>query len=264
MKKQAGSDGIEQLRLRRFDGERFSDAPGDVVREILLEVVVDGSPVVTIACAGIHLRELTTGFLKQEGLIENAGDIQEMNISSDRVEVLTLGIAGPSLSTAPARTIASSGARGSRTLNQEGGKKPFGPTCPKLDAQMILRLMDALLAATVIHERTRGTHCSALAAVQGILAAREDIGRHNTIDMLCGWAFNEGLDLADKILLTTGRVSSEIVSKAWRMGVPAIISHSAATSRAVMLAESLGIVVVGYVRGGKFIVYAGKDAVAKE
>jgi FdhD protein len=97
--------------------------------------------------------------------------------------------------------------------------------------------------------------------VQGILAAREDIGRHNTIDMLCGWALTEDVDLADKILLTTGRVSSEIVSKAWRMRVPAIVSHSAATSRAVMLAEKLGIVIVGYVRGGKFIVYAGKDAV---
>jgi len=264
MKNLSGTEGIEQLRLRRFDGERFSDAPGDVVREMLLEVVVDGSPVVTIACAGIHLRELTTGFLKQEGLIESAGDIQEMIISSGRVEVRTPGIAGASLSTAQARTIASSGARGSRTLNQEGGKKPLGPTCPELDAQMILRLMDALLAATVIHERTRGTHCSAIAAVQGILAAREDIGRHNTIDMLCGWALDEGLDPADKILLTTGRVSSEIVSKAWRMGIPVIVSHSAATSRAVMLAESLGIAVVGYVRGGKFIVYSGKDAVVTE
>ncbi len=121
--------------------------------------------------------------------------------------------------------------------------------------------MDALLAATVIHERTRGTHCSALATVQGILAAREDIGRHNTIDMLCGWALAEGVDLADKILLTTGRVSSEIVSKAWRMGVPAIVSHSAATSRAVMLAEKLGIVIVGYVRGGSFTVYAGSEAI---
>jgi FdhD protein len=264
MTKPPDMEGMEQLNLRRFDGERFSNAPGDVVREMLLEVVVDGSPVVTIACAGIHLRELTTGFLKQEGLIENTGDILDMAFSSDRVDIRTRGGKGSAQSPAAGKTIASSGARGSRTLNQEGGKQTLGPVCPKLDAQMILRLMDALLAATVIHERTRGTHCSALAAVQGILAAREDIGRHNTIDMLCGWALTEGLDLADKMLLTTGRVSSEIVSKACRMGVPVIVSHSAATSRAVMLAESLGIVVVGYVRGGKFIVYAGKEAVVTE
>jgi FdhD protein len=261
MEKPAGREGIEQLSLRRFDGERFSDTPGDVVREILLEVVVDGSPVVTIACAGIHLQELTTGFLKQEGLIENAGDIQDMIWSSDRVEVLTLGAAGPPPSTTAAKTIGSSGSRARRSLPPEGEKKTIGPSCPELDAQMILHLMDALLAATVIHERTRGTHCSALAAAQGILAAREDIGRHNTIDMLCGWALLEGLDLADKILLTTGRVSSEIVSKAWRMGIPAIVSHSAATSRAVKLAESLGIVVMGYVRGGKFIVYTGAQRI---
>jgi FdhD protein len=124
--------------------------------------------------------------------------------------------------------------------------------------------MEALLAATVIHERTRGTHCSALAGPGGILAAREDIGRHNTIDMLCGWALTEGVDLADKILLTTGRVSSEIVAKARRMGIAAIVSHSAATTRAVGLAEETGITVIGYVRGGSFIVYAGKDAVVSK
>jgi FdhD protein len=260
MKKPIDREGIVPLSLRRFDGERFSDAQGDVVREMLLDVVVDGRPVVSIACTGIHLRELTAGFLKQEGLIENAGDIRDMRFSSDRVEVLTSGVAGPAIPTA-AKTIGSSGSRGRRSLQPVGRKKTIGPSGPGLDAQMILRLMDALLGATVIHERTRGTHCSALAAAQGILAAREDIGRHNTIDMLCGWALLEGLDLAGKILLTTGRVSSEIVSKAWRMGIPVIVSHSAATSRAVKLAESLGIAVVGYVRGGKFIVYAGKEAI---
>jgi FdhD protein len=250
MKKPAGTEGLEQLSLRRFDGKRFSGAPVDVVREMLLEVFVDSGLVVTIACAGLHLRELTTGFLKQEGLIENAGDIQDMILSFDRVEVRTLGIAGPPPSTTAAKTIGSSGSRGRRSLQPEGEKKNIGPSCPELDAQRILQLMDALLAATLIHERTRGTH-----------ASREDIGRHNTIDMLCGWALTEGVDLSDKILLTTGRVSSEIVSKAWRMGVPVIVSHSAATSRAVMLAESLGIVVVGYVRGGSFTIYAGSEAI---
>jgi FdhD protein len=261
MAKPAGTEGLEHLNLRHFDGKRFFDDLGDVVREMLLDVFVNGNSVITIACAGIHLKELTTGFLKQEGLIESAGDILDMVFSSDRVDVRTQAIAGVPLSTARARTIASSGARGSRTLNLEGRGEKLGPTCPELDAQAVLHLMDALLAATVIHKRTRGTHCSALSTVQGILAAREDIGRHNTIDMLCGWALTEDVDLADKILLTTGRVSSEIVSKAWRMKVPAIVSHSAATSRAVMLAEKQGIVIVGYVRGGSFTVYAGSEAI---
>jgi FdhD protein len=231
------------------------------VREMLLDVVVNGNPVVTIACAGIHLKELTTGFLKQEGLIESAGDILDMVFASERVDVRTRDVAGAPPSTTPTKTIASSGARGSRTLNREGANKTLGPTCPKLDAQAVLHLMDALLAATVIHERTRGTHCSALATVRDILAAREDIGRHNTIDMLCGWALTEGVDLADKVLLTTGRISSEIVSKAWRMAIPVIISHSAATSRAVIMAEKIGMVIVGYVRAGSFTVYAGREAI---
>jgi FdhD protein len=264
MKKTSGTEGIEPLSLRRFDGKRFSGATVDVVREMLLEVFVDGRPVVTIACAGIHLRELAAGFAKQEGLIESADDILEMTFSSGRVDIGTRGRKGQALPPATGKTIASSGSRGSRSFQAEGRKRSVHQPCPALDAETVLRLMDALLEATVIHERTRGTHCSALADAREILAAREDIGRHNTIDMLCGWALLEGVDLADKILLTTGRVSSEIVSKAWRMGVAVIVSHSAATSRAVMMAESLGITVVGYVRGGKFIVYAGKDAAIAE
>jgi len=261
MKKPSDAEGIEQLSLRRFDGRRFSGAPVDVVREMLLEVFVDGSLVVTIACAGIHLRELAAGFARQEGLIESAGDILEMTFSSDRVEIRTRGGRGSMPSVATGKTVASSGSRGSRSFQAEEKKRAALQACPELDAETVLRLMDALLEATVIHERTRGTHCSALAGPQGILAAREDIGRHNTIDMLCGWALTEGVELADKILLTTGRVSSEIVSKAWRMGVPVIVSHSAATSRAVMMAESLGIVIIGYVRGGKFTIYAGSEAI---
>ncbi|NPV05460.1 MAG: formate dehydrogenase accessory sulfurtransferase FdhD [Syntrophaceae bacterium] len=257
MKRRRGTEGIERLRLRRFGGARFSTAAMDVVREVLLEVFADGRRVVTIACAGIHLRELAAGFLKQEGLIEEAADIRGMTVSRGRVEIRTRRGRGRGPAAEAGKTIASSGARGSRLLTAQAKGASGAPAGPTLDARAVLGLMDALLAATEIHERTRGTHCSAIAGPQGILAAREDIGRHNTIDMLCGWALLGGVDLADKVLLTTGRVSSEIVSKAWRMGIRAVVSHSAATSRAVELAKSLGITVVGYVRGGTFVVYAG-------
>ena len=264
MRKKPAAEGTERLRLRRFDGRHLRAAGVDAVREELLEVVADGRPVVSIACAGIHLRELAVGFLKQEGLIESAGDIVKMTFRRGRVDIRTRGGRGRELPAGAAKTIASSGARGSRTLQAQRGKKRRPGTGPGLDARAVLDLMEALLAATVIHERTRGTHCSAIAASGGILAAREDIGRHNTIDMLCGWALTEGVDLSDKILLTTGRVSSEIVAKASRMGVPVIVSHSAATTRAVALADRMGIAVIGYVRAGTFIVYAGKDAVIAE
>lgn len=261
MRKKTAAEGICRFRLRRFDGKRFLSAAVDVVREELLEVVVDGRSVVTIACAGIHLRELAAGFLKQEGLIEEAADIVRMAFRPGRVDIRTRRRRGRTLPAAAARTIASSGARGSRTLEPPGRRKTGASVCPELDARSVRDLMEALLSATAIHERTRGTHCSAIAGPEGILAAREDIGRHNTIDMLCGWALLEGVDLADMILLTTGRVSSEIVAKARRMGVPFIVSHSAATSRAAALAEALGIAIVGYVREGAFIVYAGARCV---
>ena len=105
MKKKRAADWIERLRLSRFDGKRFRAAGVDVVREELLEVVADGSAVVTIACAGIHLRELAVGFLKQEGLIEGPGDIRAMTFRPGRVDIRTREGRGRVLPAAAAKTI---------------------------------------------------------------------------------------------------------------------------------------------------------------
>ncbi|HAR97631.1 MAG TPA: sulfurtransferase FdhD, partial [Syntrophus sp. (in: bacteria)] len=112
-----------------------------------------------------------------------------------------------------------------------------------------------LLNGSAIHNLTHGTHCSALATPEGILVLREDIGRHNTLDMLGGYMFLNDIPGRGRILLTTGRVSAEIVQKVWRLGVPILISHSAPTSRALELLAEAGITLIGFVRGGRMNLY---------
>jgi FdhD protein len=125
-----------------------------------------------------------------------------------------------------------------------------------IKAKVALGLMEELLEKSLLHNETHGTHCSALAHQGKIIALREDIGRHNTIDMLGGFVLLQKINLSDAFILTTGRISSEIVYKVWNLGIPAIISHSAPTTKAIELLQKANITLIGYVRGGRMNIYS--------
>jgi FdhD protein len=122
--------------------------------------------------------------------------------------------------------------------------------------------MMALLAGGA--ERQRGAHAAALATGEMLASTAEDVGRHNTIDRLCGQFLVEGLLTRDHILLSTGRISSEMLLKAARMEVPVVVSRSSPTSLSVALAQAWDITLVGYVRRTGFNVYAGQRRIARE
>jgi FdhD protein len=105
-------------------------------------------------------------------------------------------------------------------------------------------------------------HNCALARPDEIFLFRADIGRHNAVDMIIGECFLGGLPTHDKVLLTTGRITSEILIKCAKAGIPALISRSAATSLALQLARQLKMTVIGYVRGGTMVVYTGGENLA--
>jgi FdhD protein len=120
--------------------------------------------------------------------------------------------------------------------------------------------MKDLFAAAVHYQRSRGIHGAALADSDRLLLVAEDVGRHNAIDKLKGEALRRGMPTEDRVLLSTGRISSEMLLKAARMGVPVVASRTSPTEMAVALAEQLRITVCGYVRPDGLNVYAG-DAV---
>jgi len=246
--------GMKRQAVRIFKDGRFTRTSTDIVREVSLDLFLNGEKIVTIACAGIHLRELAVGYLRSEGMITTREDLKGIRVAegSDPAVHLTAAVKKPLIPAAP--SIAASGARGKRGWK---GVLPDGPLLAHmtLTSRSILKMMDQLLAASQIHEATRGTHCSGLAGGSGIIITREDVGRHNTIDMLSGYMLLENMDPSGKVLVMTGRVSAEIVAKVGRMGVSVIVSHSAPTTKAVALCRDLGMTLVGYVRDGSFKVY---------
>ena len=268
--------GIERFDIQVYDSRGFSRTTTEIIREIPLEIFLNNQRVVTIACTGNHVKELAVGFLRAEGLIRTLTDLKKIEVSDDRgaVDVYTGEAYPPHFDTS--KTIYSSGARLRRSeggpqypdvgvdpsvrLRGEDGRE--GAPFPFITPEKVLSLMESLLDSSYLHNITHGTHCSALANGNGILVLREDIGRHNTIDMIGGYTLLEGIDCSDKIILTTGRVSSEIVNKVGKLGAPVIISHSAPTSHAIHLLKEAGITLIGYVRGGKMNIYSHEGRVS--
>ena len=263
--KEKTDGGSERVRIVSYDGGKPATVSSRIIREKMVEIVLNGRVLISVACTGQNLKELAAGFLKSEGVIGKKEDILAMNVAAKggRVEVRVAARKSRGIfSRRAGRTLASSGARGIvRYGDADRDPKRRIPGGVVLTPRQVLRLMSALLRSAVMHDATRGTHCSALATPGRIVVSREDVGRHNTIDMLGGYALLKDLSLSDKVILTTGRVSAEIVHKIRTMGAAVIISHSAPTSRAVALSAELGITLIGYVRNGKMRVYAHPERI---
>ena len=135
----------------------------------------------------------------------------------------------------------------------------------RVEPKLIVSLPDVLRSEQDVFERTGGLHAAALFDARGtLLIVREDIGRHNAVDKVIGWALlNDRVPLSDCILLVSGRGGFEIIQKAIVAGIPVVASVSAPSSLAVQLARELRLTLIGFLRGTRFVVYAGEDRVAK-
>ena len=248
----------EEIDVRFYSGEKVSRISESVIREVPVEIFLNNRKIATIACAGIHLEELAAGFLRSAGIISGREDIEKIttSIEKSRVDVLTKngGIPKPD---SPEIFVMSSGAK-----TKESGKPKNRITSDiSISVKKVVEFMEVLLSSSKLHRMTHGTHCSALADTEGIIVSRDDIGRHNTIDMLGGYTLLNAIDCSDKIIVKTGRVSSEIAEKVWTMGVPIVISHSVPTSEAVSILKSAGITLIGHVRNGSFKIYSSERRV---
>ena len=248
----------EQIDVSFYNGEKVSHILEPVVREEPAEIFLNNRKVATIACTGIHLEELAAGFLRSIDAIGALGDIEKISTSVEksRVDVLTkiefpleLDSSGLFIMSSGAKTKGSGKARNNITSDVS------------IPAKKAVEFMEELLSSSRLHKMTHGTHCSGLADTEKIIVLRDDIGRHNTIDMLGGYTLLNGIDCSDKIIVKTGRVSSEIAEKVWTLGIPIIISHSVPTSEAVGILRNAGITLIGHLRGGAFKIYSNERRV---
>jgi len=247
--------------------------PDELAIEAALEMrlATDGGEralAVTMRTPG-HDEELARGFLFAENLIESAEDIASFHRPAgldgdplpDRLVIrLRAGIElDPDRLERHFFATSACGLCGKARLDALGtGRLSEGPV---IEPGLLHELPERLRSAQGTFQRTGGLHAAALFSAAGeLLAAREDVGRHNALDKLIGWALDERrLPLAGHILLLSGRASYELVQKAARAGVPLVAAVSAPSSLAVALAEDAGMTLVGFLREGRFNVYAGAE-----
>jgi FdhD protein len=242
------------LRVR---GDRVDEMAGEVVREQPLTVYVNGERFLTLLCSPIKLEELVVGYLWMEKIIQELDDVTALAVSAvdGRADVTLRGTVE-----LPTERILTSGCGGGITFRIDHRLFPRLQSRLRVAARDVSLRMKDLFAAAVHYKESRGIHGAALADEHRLLVVAEDVGRHNAVDKVKGEALRRGIPTADRILLSTGRVSSEMLLKAARMGVPLVASRTSPTEMAVALAEQLNVTVCGYVRPDSLNVYAG-DAV---
>ncbi|MFY9731560.1 MAG: formate dehydrogenase accessory sulfurtransferase FdhD [Candidatus Acidiferrales bacterium] len=237
-----------------------------------LEIRIGENPLsVTMRTPG-HDQELAAGFLFTEGLVQQREQIIALeNATNDddgkRGNVVRAEVAAevlPDFDKLRRHFFAASscGICGKASIDAVRSRLLRTPNPNfRVEPQLIVSLPDALRSAQDVFERTGGLHAAALFDARGhLLVVREDIGRHNAVDKVIGWALlSDRIPLSDCILLVSGRGGFEIIQKAIVAGIPVVASVSAPSSLAVQLARELRLTLIGFLRGNRFVVYAGED-----
>src|SRR5262247_898589 len=236
-------------------GDRAEEATGEVVREQPLTLYVNGERFLTLLCSPMKLEALVVGYLWMEKVIESVADVQQIEVSpvDGRADVT---LARPV--TLPTERILTSGCGGGITFRIDHRLFPRLGSALRVRPNDLATGMKQLFEAATHYKRSRGIHGAALSDGARLLVVAEDVGRHNAVDKIKGQALLEGIPTTDRILLSTGRISSEMLLKAARMGIPVVASRTSPTEMAVALAEQLNITVCGYVRPDGLNLYAGQ------
>lgn len=242
---------------------------GDAVaREEPLEIRVEGRSVAVVMRTPGHDEELAAGFLVSEGVVKGARDILEIsqcpstgNTHGNIVDVLLAGSAVVNWGSLTRHVFSASSCGLCGKTSIESVFQRFEPVIDnglRVTAELLAGLPAQLRDAQAAFARTGGLHACAIFDEQGAMVVlREDVGRHNALDKVLGWALQRGLLPFDRhVLLLSGRVSFEMMQKALAAGVPVVAAISAPTSLAVEFAEGGGQTLVGFLRGGTMNVYS--------
>jgi FdhD protein len=241
-----------------------------------LEIRIGDDPLsVTMRTPG-HDLELAAGFLFTEGLVQRRAQIIALEedagtATENRGNVVLAKLApeaAPDFEKMRRHFFAASscGICGKASIDSVRARTLQPPNADfRLDPEVLVQLPDALRESQAVFGRTGGLHAAALFDATGkLLVVREDIGRHNAVDKVIGWALlAERVPLADTILMVSGRGGFEIVQKAIVAGLPVVASVSAPSSLAVQLARELGETLIGFLRGRRFVIYAGEERIGK-
>jgi FdhD protein len=250
-------DPTAKWNILKVKGESFKKTLDTVAAEKRLNISINGSKILSIFCTPLMVRELAIGLVLTEGIVEGS-------ICTDRISVLygddiAVDIPAEGKVRTDGATV-TSGCVGGITYPKADALKTAGEGF-FINAPALRELFRRFQKLSVLYTETGCVHSAAFSDGNDITCFAEDIGRHNAVDKALGCAVLEDIDLGNRAMLTSGRLSSEIVSKCARWGIPVVASRGAPTALALQIAEEKGITVVGFVRGERMNIYTHPDRV---
>ncbi len=260
-----------EFPILQYRQGQISEVTDVVAAEYDLAIQVNGKEFITLLCTPRSLEDLVAGFLFSEGVIQHRDDLQSLTVDVDRkLAQVTLSnkdeffLAGDKLYAQKTVTTACGKGRSMLYVADFETLADRPDNTFTLRADSILGLMAEFNRKSQLFLDTGGVHSCALSDGNELLTFEEDIGRHNALDKILGHAMMNDVPLDDKIVLTSGRISTEIVAKVARRGIPVIVSRSAPTSAAIEQAQALGMTLIGFARGSKFNVYTNFSCLERD
>lgn len=248
----------------RYENGQLFETEDFYVTEFPLTIMVNGEEFATIICSPTNMEELVLGFLASEGAILKRDELKSIQIDDSKgfAHVELTKSLGDRFEYSTKRMIASCcGKSREFYFHNDAAIAKTSISKIELHPQQILRMMTQLQSASVIFKQTGGLHNAAISDGNTFFEHRQDIGRHNALDKLYGYCIQRHISVRDKVLIFSGRISSEILIKAAKIGVGVILSKSAPTTLAVQLAKDLNITAIGFIRDGNFNIYSHPERI---
>jgi len=252
-----------EITTYQYRSKNWHEHKKNIITEKSLLLTLNDKPLLDFMCTPIDIENLVTGFLFTEGLIQTIDEIIsiEMCDNLDQVNIWINHAIDNSLHWV--RTSGCTGGYSSLELERDESIQPvLEEEISTITPENVCSLIDQLLHSQSIYLNTGGIHTSAISNGATILYSAEDIGRHNTIDKLAGMMLRNSLN-PPIFVITTGRVSSEMVKKMIKMRVSVCISRTSPTALSIEHAENSGITLIGYARRDSFIVYSHPERFIK-
>jgi FdhD protein len=239
----------QKIQMVEFLEDQTQVRESQVITEAPVSLTVNGQTWLTFMCTPVDLEALAVGFLYNEGLIEKRVDLADVRLCANGSNVdvwLTFPLEKPS----EWRRTSGCTATSIRPKDHR-----------RYTAEQVYALLNLLNSAQDLYRLSGGVHTSLLSDGKRMLVAAEDIGRHNTLDKIAGYCFLHELAPEQRVLVTTGRISSEMMQKAARLGADLVISRTSPSVLSVQIAQGAGITLVGYARPRRFLVYTHPERI---
>ena len=242
-----------------------------------LTVYLDKRELVTLMTLGAHPEWLALGFLRNQRLVHSVHDIDSVTVdwSLGEGEVGEPGVAAvrlregvrPVQPDAPSRVVTTGCGQGSvfgQLMADVGTLQLLPAAQAQLAQSRLYRLLETMRQQETVYKQAGSVHGCALFQGDELLFMVEDVGRHNAVDTIAGWMWMHGIDGADKVFYTTGRLTSEMVIKAAQMGVPVLVSRSGMTQMGLAVARSLGVCAIGRALNRRFVCFSAPERLVRD